>query len=67
MMVVSEQFRGSRWIAILLSSDGEPEESLAETGPDPSATKAPRTRSIRVKSPRESDSGAGRPSPITKA
>jgi AI-2 transport protein TqsA len=47
LMVVSEQFKGARWIAILLSSDGEPEDSLAQTGPDPSVVKAPRRRSRR--------------------
>jgi hypothetical protein len=32
LMVVSEQFPGSRWIAILLSADGDPEDSLAHGG-----------------------------------
>ncbi len=36
LMVVSEQFPGARWVAILLSSDGDPEG--ADTAqPDPSA------------------------------
>jgi predicted PurR-regulated permease PerM len=37
LMVVSEQFEGARWLAILLSGDGEPEAPLAAAGPDPSA------------------------------
>jgi len=37
LMVVSEQFEGGRWLAILLSGDGEPEAPLAAAGPDPSA------------------------------
>jgi predicted PurR-regulated permease PerM len=36
LMVVCEQFPGSRWIAILLSSDGEP-EAADQASPDPSA------------------------------
>ena len=36
MMVVSEQFPGARWLAILLSGDGEPEAAQL-AGPDPSA------------------------------
>jgi predicted PurR-regulated permease PerM len=41
LMVVSEQFDGARWLAILLSGDGEPEAPLAAAGPDPSAELAP--------------------------
>jgi predicted PurR-regulated permease PerM len=37
LMVVSEQFPGAHWLAILLSGDGEPEAPLAAAGPDPSA------------------------------
>jgi predicted PurR-regulated permease PerM len=53
LMVVSEQFDGSRWLAILLSGDGEPEAPLAVAGPDPSAEIAPppkpRPRNEKVK------------------
>ncbi len=36
LMVVAEQFPGAKWLAILLSSDGDPEAPLAAAGPDPS-------------------------------
>jgi predicted PurR-regulated permease PerM len=55
LLVVSEQFRGARWIAILLSGDGEP-EALQLAGDDPSAEPAapkprrvPRRRHEKVK------------------
>jgi len=47
LMVVTEQFNGARWIAILLSGDGEPEAAQL-AGPDPSAeTDKPRRRTPR--------------------
>ncbi len=39
LMVICEQFPGARWVAILLSSDGEPETADA-AAPDPSKASA---------------------------
>ncbi len=49
LMVVSEQFPGARWLAILLSGDGEPEAPIALAGPDPSTQARPRRRHEKVK------------------
>jgi len=46
LMVICEQFPASRWIAILLSSDGEPEAADQAT-PDPSAKPAAAPRKSR--------------------
>jgi predicted PurR-regulated permease PerM len=40
LMAVSEQFPGAKWLAILLSGDGDPETPLATAGPDPSEAAA---------------------------
>jgi predicted PurR-regulated permease PerM len=45
LMVVAEQFQGAKWLAILLSGDGDPETPLQTAGPDPSAQEpAPKPR-----------------------
>ena len=44
LMVVSEQFPGAKWLAILLSGDGDPETPLETAGPDPSRAAAPRPK-----------------------
>ena len=52
LMVVAEQFQGAKWLAIILSGDGDPETPLQVAGPDPSAEvplpKLPRPKPPRV-------------------
>ena len=48
-MAVLAEFRGSRWMAILLSGDGEP---YADTDPKAAAKPAPKPRTRRVNTPR---------------
>ena len=52
LMVVTDQFESSRWVAILLSSDGHP-EGREEPSADPSETKSQKAAAARRKATAE--------------
>ncbi|HUO23088.1 MAG TPA: AI-2E family transporter [Caulobacteraceae bacterium] len=62
LMVVAEQFPGAKWLAILLSGDGDPETPLQTAGPDPSASLPASGRPAR----RGRGAAADEPSAVTK-